>query len=326
MTNNQNPAITTQTKEFTDLFRSLPRVNRITPWIDQEAVGLSVIRDYPDGISFIPAKNSSDEKDSVALIKIGYLAREVKDNKITLVVRISKQSQYLLGEHWDYNFEDSKSPTRASIEESKASKQPFDLEELSRYQYSIDNKQFYDLRDKEQVEPSTIIDKIYKLHLKTIDDPIFRTKVKLKEKGISFTDPTKKFLSNLNYWLFGRQIKESKDFAAGIFKPYSDQDLVDLTTEKIKLLGSDLPVTNQTARTFIFFLLIIFLTKYYSGYDILGLYNLIQYGKDNNLLLITLVTGALFIFDRVFPRVIFKLINFLVKMRLLLIRLQIKIE
>ncbi len=322
MTNN----ISDQTEEFVKNFRNLDE--EIIPWIDDDAVGLSIIKNYPENSLFVPARNLNGEPDSVALIKIGYTNSkniEKEENNVNLFISISKVSRYLLNNHWNYDFKDPKSPTEESLKKSKESKQPIDLED-AQYQYNLPTKRFYNSEKKKYVEAGEIVEEIYKLHLKTLRAVGFRAKIKLQKQIIEYSYPINKLLIRTNFILFGRKIKESKNFSTGIFETYSHNDLIDLTTEKTKILGSDFPITNQTARTFVAFITVLFLFKIYSGRDILGIMYLVQKSSENNLLLASFTATLLFIFDRVIPHLILLLVNVLIRLRLWFMFWKIKLS
>ncbi|PIR64126.1 MAG: hypothetical protein COU64_00840 [Candidatus Pacebacteria bacterium CG10_big_fil_rev_8_21_14_0_10_40_26] len=89
-------SILPETQEFIQLF-NLNSKEEIVPWKDRQYIGFSVIKNYPNSISFIPTKNKKGIKDSVILIKVGYSlkeSQESKEKKAILSVEIHKSSRY----------------------------------------------------------------------------------------------------------------------------------------------------------------------------------------------------------------------------------------
>lgn len=94
-------------EDFVELFQPYIE-DQIIPWIGTDGiVGLSILRDYPDNIKFISATNKLGEKDSVALIKVGYFSVDNEQNA-NLHVSITKASRFLLKGNWDFNFSKDK--------------------------------------------------------------------------------------------------------------------------------------------------------------------------------------------------------------------------
>lgn len=322
--------ISDQTKEFVEIFKPFVK-EEIIPWIGTDAVGLSVLRNYPKGGKFIPAKNKRGEDDSVALIKIGYLlAQENSEHKNDkkLFLSVSKASRFLLKGNFDFIFDkdNDDSPTEASLKESKGSLQPIDLEESKRYEFNINTKKIKDLEERKNVTPAHVVDEIYDLHLKTLSysASFFRIKMWIQKVTVNSIGPITDGLKFLNFQLFGRTMRKTDNFALGIFDTYSFADLIDSTTEKIKIFGSDFPITNQTARTFILVILIVFLINYFYDYDVLGFVNLSQKATGNPLFQASLIGSLLIFFDKILPYLVLVIINFLIKFNLWLMRIKIK--
>ena len=321
--------ISPETQQLVSLFTSLKDVV-VTPWIDSTgAVGFSLLKEYPDKGLFTPINNKKGEKDSVAMIRIWYMTREISEDedqkKVRLSVAIIKSSRYLFKHHF-YNFEDDDSPTKVSLAESKASRQPVDLEESSRYEFRIVEKRIYDLKKNKYVEPEEIVNQIYKLHLSLITNIPFQILAFSQKKLIESIAPTSKYLKIVNLYLFGRRIKKTKDFAAGIITPYPLDSLEDsLPLEaRAKILGSDFPISFRTAGTFIAFFSVVYLINYIWHFDFLGIVKLMS-STTNAFFLAILTGGMLLLFDRVIPYSILLLINLLIRLNWYLMSLKIKI-
>src|SRR5258706_3296612 len=137
-----------ETQEFVKIFNFSTK-DEITPWINNDTVGFSIIKEYPRKGLFVPAINQEGKPDSVALIRIGYDKSEEK--KLPLRVTIHKVSRYLINGHWNFNYDDKESPTEESAKESKSSRRPIDLEELSRYIYHSETKKIFDLEKNKYI-------------------------------------------------------------------------------------------------------------------------------------------------------------------------------
>ncbi|GEM_PF-4133573 len=322
-----NTNIPSETQKLVMIFSSIKNAE-IIPWEKSDkAVGLSVIKDYPDKGSFIPAKNKKGEKDSVAMIRMYYLQPDLGEEKkevVPLNVSIHKANRYLFN-HPIWNFDDETSPTEESLQESKTSKQPIDLEEFSRYELHLNKEKIYDLKAEKYVSPTEVIEEIYKTHLDTTKNIPFQAKMIAQKRIIEVIDPINNFLKAVNYYLFGKRIKKADDIGVGIFKPYAFKDLNDLTltSEKPKILGSDFPISYQTAGTFVVFFSMLFLLNYYFHYDFLGMVSLIN-GTNSSFFLAVLTAAMLLIFDRVIPYFILLIINLLIRFRLYLMFLKIR--
>jgi len=324
-----NPKISPETQQLVGLFSSIEDVE-IIPWIDgSEAVGFSLLKDYPDKGLFLPARNKKGEKDSIAMIRVWYLTRELiqaeDKKKVRLSVAIIKSSRYLFKHHF-YEFENEDSPTKVSLAESKASRQPVDFEDFSRYEFLIDEKRIHDLKKNKYIEPEDVVNQVYKLHLNLITNIPFQIVAFSQKKLIESIDPTNNFLKKVNLYIFGRRIKKTKDFGAGIITPYPLDSLEDsLPSEaKAKILGSDFPISFRTAGTFIVFFSIVYLIKYIWHYDFLGIVALMN-STTNAFFLAILTGGMLLLFDRVIPYSILLLINLLIRFQWFLISLKIKV-
>lgn len=314
-----------QIDNFAALFNNVQ--GELIKWNGPDYVGISFLIEYPKGGAFIPIITKDGKADSVAVVKIGY---EYKSNlgkdKIILTVKALKASRYLFNKHF-YNFEDINSPTKESVELSKKSKQPIDLEELSRYEYRPNENKIFDLSKRKYVNPKKIADEIYAVHLKTLDDKVFQFKMALQNIMVELINPINESLKIINFYMFGKTIKK-KNSMSGFFSPYSDEEFVDstVTSEKPKILGTDFPISYQSATTFILLIFLIFIIKYKWGYDVLGFANLIDTAGKNSLFMASLISVSILMIDRVIPLLIFMLINSLIRLKFYLITLKISIE
>lgn len=196
---------------------------KLIPWDeDPQYLGFSVLRKYPHDKGFKPAVTKTGKKDTVVLIRIGCILSESSDNKVPLLVTVSKHSQYKWN-HFGINFEDKDAPTKESLEESELSKQPVTLEDNSRY-LLIDPKKVFDKKNNQEISLRKVVDNIYQEHIETISGRkavLFRAKLNTKSWFGSIGIP---FLIRILKSILGVCGKEFSDnphaSLVGIYEPY----------------------------------------------------------------------------------------------------------
>ena len=151
----------------------------IVPWVEGQ-IGLTVLKNYPEDSRFVPVKDKLGKHDSVALIQIGVIESQDEES-IPLSVTISKASRYKF-EHHKFNYSEENSPTRTSVEKSDASTQPIDLEEPDRYLFKIRDRKIYDKENKIFITAEELVHDIYKQHLDTLSNTVFRGKMYVRRK------------------------------------------------------------------------------------------------------------------------------------------------
>lgn len=315
--------ISPETNQLVGIFNSLKHVE-IIPWQNNsDAIGFSLLKDYQDKGNFIPAKNKKGSNDSVAMIRVWYLIQDLSQKKVRLYVSISKASRY----SFKFPFYDSnnpEAPTEASLAISKKSKQPVTLEEPARYELNVQNNKIYDNKKRKCVKPAEIVNEIYGEHLSASTNLLFQIKAGVRENIVELLDPINNVLKSANYYLFGKGIKKTDDYAAGVLTSYEFKNLVDLS-EKHKILGSDFPISYNTAITFATIFSTLYFVNYHFGYDFLGVIKLIENISKNNFFLAVIALEALWFFDYMIPRLILFLINVLIKFKWYLISLKISV-
>lgn len=314
---------------FHSLFTSIKGVEFVK-WDNKDNVGISVLKPYPNNTSFVPVKSQNGQIDSVCLIRIGYYHKDKTFSKYTkapLHLTISKVSRYILKHHW-YNYSDDNSPTEEAVKISESSRRPADLVESDRFEYYIEKNKIYDKKLHIYINPHDLIKNFFRQHLRTLTNIPFILKVASQRFIIRVIDPVKLFLIKINLVCFGKKFKENTEFLVGILKPYNANDLEDLsiTSDKPKILGSDFPITYQSATVFIVFILIIFISNYYYKIDLLGMVALFNKANDNSLFLGSLIAALIIFFDRVIPNFIVRVINLLIRLKSYLTFLRIGIS
>ena len=131
--------------------------------------GFSVKRKYPDDISFKSPILKSGEPDEVAVIWVVLRVDDKKDDgRIPVHLRISKFSLWKSEPgNFDYDFENENSPTKESVEISRETRAPIELEEND-YFYCEKTSRFVDKKGKE-VDPSDILEGLFRDHCLTVD-------------------------------------------------------------------------------------------------------------------------------------------------------------
>lgn len=301
--------ISPQTKKFAELFNSNYDV---FPWIDQDVVGLSILKEYPVNGLFKPAKDTTGKNDSVAMVRLGYKPNSKEADQ--LIVSIHKSSRYLF-DHNNYDFNDKKSPTIDSLNESKNSVQPIDLEDVTRFQFHHKEEKIYDLENKKYIFPKELVEEIFEQHIETLRAVTFRAKMNLQKKIIDISFSVNKFLESLIFIISGKQIKTTTAMSVGIYTPYSLNDLVGLITEKIPIFNTYIPGTKQSVRTFVIFIFLLFVLNYYLKFDFLGLMALYKEANKSNLFLAVLATVNVYIFGEILPIILLFIMNIIINIR-----------
>ncbi len=318
--------ISEETKKLVKLFKYSKKLELI-PWKDnEEAVGFSILREYPDRGEFIPTRNSQGKKDSVTMIRIWYLKNDIKkyrnQTRAKLQVSVNKASRYLFN-HIFPNPQDPESPTETSVEKSKQSKQPIDLNEPNRYTL-INGRKIMDSKINKNIKAKQVIENIYQEHLNTTRNYFFRSKIYIRQNVIDSIEPVKKWLLKINFYLFGKQIQKTDDFGIGVFSLYPYDKLIDNPNAlKMKILGSDLPISYNSAITFTTFISLLLLIKYSFNYDLFGIIHFIE-NINNSFFLAVFTAEALWFLDFIIPRIILYIANCLIKFYLFLIDLKIQ--
>jgi len=287
---------------------------KITPLNDCK-VGFSTQRKYPTHIRFHPPKKENGDDDTVALIHVvykhpnEYKSQKENDYKIPFIIEIVTYSRYR-SKHFDYNFEDEDCPTKESIEKSKLTPQPIDLNYNNEFFYDHRSEIFVDVNGN-IISGIEILDKVFKDHCNTVH--LFkglRFKVKLKSQSLLIN-----FLSllvNVSIWklnyFFGRTLDKGDSFSAYL-KGYKKENLKKLSTDSLNIFGY-----NTARRVVILFCSLV--VAGYVLYFIFGIENgYIKRIFSNNFLALTHSIFILWFLDVVMPVLLFHFINIIIKTR-----------
>ncbi|MGR3176700.1 MAG: hypothetical protein ACUZ8E_01430 [Candidatus Anammoxibacter sp.] len=285
--------------------------------------GISLQKRYPNDIRYKPPKKKNKDPDTYALIKIihrhpddKFLPAE-KNSRMPIYVSITCFSRYIV-DHFDYDFEDGNCPTRISIEESKTSPKPINLNYPDDFYYDHSLKSFIDNKNN-KISGTDIINKVFKEHCNTVHITkgfVLRSKLNIRSISISLCNLTVNLLIKSLQGIFGWTL-DSDPIMANYYG-YERKDLKRLKTEYIEIFG------YKTGSKII----IIFCVISIMFYLMYWYYNLnIPYIRtifSNNLLTLTHSIFTLWVLDFALPRLIFNAINMLIKLKIQLITSKIK--
>jgi len=277
---------------------------------DAEA-GFSIRRNYPDGIRYKPAKDSDKNPDNVAVIWVVFDKKRIKADEPNLVpirCRIATMSIYR-AQHWDYNFEDPKCPSKDSVEMSNASPQPFSLDFPSDYFYDTE-KNIFLTKEGIKVFGIEILNSIFKEHVDSVH--LFRG-LKYKLESLrnsaenSFFEVFIKLIKFTLRFLFGRTIDEDWKVNSA-FYGYPLSAFKKLQLSSIEILG------YRTSKNVIviFCLLVASLSFVFLPLDE-GIY--LSSVLDSEVLTTIHAVLALIILDEALPLFLFGFMNLLIFFR-----------
>ena len=277
---------------------------------DAEA-GFSIRRNYPDGIRYKPAKDSDNNPDNVAVIWVVFDKKRIKADEPNLVpirCRIATMSIYR-AQHWDYNFEDPKCPSKDSVEMSNASPQPFSLDFPGDYFYDTE-KNIFLTKEGIKVSGIEILNSIFKEHVDSVH--LFRG-LKYKLESLrnsaenSFFEVFIKLIKFTLRFLFGRTIDEDWKVNSA-FYGYPLSAFKKLQLSSIEILG------YRTSKNVIviFCLLVASLSFVFLPLDE-GIY--LSSVLDSEVLTTIHAVLALIILDEALPLFLFGFMNLLIFFR-----------
>ena len=136
-----------------------------------DTIGFSIQREYPDNIRYKPPRTSDGRPDRVALIRVACIGPKKKAEKsaeyqTSIFLDIGLYSRYL-SNHLDYNFNEADCPTEESVQNSKATPKPIDLQSSDEYVYEHRSKALQNARG-EEVSGEKILDELFNKHCSTV--------------------------------------------------------------------------------------------------------------------------------------------------------------
>lgn len=304
------------TEEFLKLFNIGNGSSYFSPTIlTDRKVGFSTRRNYPKDIRYIPPKTKEGKDDTVALIHVVYTHPSESEgkfdsHKVPILVMIGTHSLYRVN-HFDYDFRDSECPTEESLHVSKSTPQPIALDFIGDFFYDHEKEMFFD-RTNNYITGNQLLDRVFDEHCDTVH--FYKgIKYRFQLKGRTLSISILGLLINLiPFFLkrgFGRTLDTSKTGIPFFLEGYKRTDLKKLSTENLDIFGY-----KASKNVIILFCILVSLA--YIGWSFFGLKSRYFSGIfSHSFLAITHTILLLAFFDVLFPEILFRIMNFLIKWR-----------
>lgn len=281
-----------------------------------DSIGFSIKRRYPNDCRYRPPVTRDGEPDTVALIRVLYLSpdrhSEVKRlDKVPLIIDISAHSMYLF-KHRDYNFEDPDCPTQESLMISKKTPAPISLEYTSEYFYDHSKESVVD-RDGTLLSGQKIVETIFNQHCNTtrpIIEAKYRIKLRSRAVHLRILEGLLKFTLFVLKKGFGRSFEMPENSLKGLAFKYDARDMRFLSTNKIEFFGYKASI--NVIVTFCFLVVLGFTVAHVFGYTS----DYVDTVAASPLLALCFSILVLAVLDNMLPMLIFRLINWLIDLRL----------
>jgi len=313
----------TSTEQLKDAFclGKYPDYVKFGPFTD--GIGFSVQKAYPKTSKYSPPVIKDGTPDTYALIGIKYgpVQLNSKDpHRVPIFAKVSVFSRYL-SNHMDYNFSDEKCPTEESVLASKRTSRPIDLSSSDEYFFDHQQDSFVN-RKGNKIEGIKIINDLYALHLATVDKfkgLVLRWKMTSVHRGASLCRPISYLLKWILKTICGRTFEPNDPFR-GILQEYRQEDLKLLKTERIDVFGYK--ASKNVIVTFCILLLAGYLTFNYFSYSPEWLKGIMK----NTLLSFAFAVLTISILDHPLPRILFYLVNLMIRLEFRLTMKQFKFK
>ncbi len=302
-------------KELVALFnvRNNLAYDRVTPLRDCKA-GFSIQRKYPADLQYRPPKLMDGTDEAVALIHVIYAhpeeeKQEERGSRVPLIIRITNYSRYRAN-HFDYNFYDPNCPTKESVEKSKLTPAPGELNYEKSFYFDHKDNQFHD-ESGGVITGLKVLERVYNDHCDTVHF-LKGLKLRLKLKSRSFGMYILGTLVGLLKWslssIFGRTLDESDEIST-YFSGYTRENLKKLSTDSITVFGY-----STARRVIILFCLLaatIFTWYFYSSEKNKYLKAIFS----NSFLSLTFSIVIIWVLDVIVPVLLFRFVNIIIKIR-----------
>lgn len=315
------------TERLKDIFKIDDLTDKYKEYIPlrDTRAGFEVKREYPKKIRYKPPQARDGKPDRVALIQVVLILpkkeeKRKRDKRIPVFVSIHLFSRYL-SKHFDYDFDNTDCqdcPTKESIEKSKSTPRPLDLQSFDEYVYDTESNTLQTIRGKE-VSGEKILDTVFEEHCNTIHllkGLKFRVKLGIRNFLVSICG----FNINFMIWvlrnLFGRTL-ESAESSRGTLTAYRREDLKLLKTEAFDLFGYR--ASKNVILVFSTFAILIYLIT------LIAKIKFLRNMTSNNLIVVCCAIVSLWILDHPVPLIILFFLNLLILLRRWLLFIRIKI-
>lgn len=288
-----------------------------------DGIWFSFEKKYPNGIMFRPAKTKDFQDDSVARIRISYQDKKMIDWKVPIYLKVSKQSRYLMKGNYDYDFKDENCPTKESLDLSNQSWQPIELESYWDYFYDTVNGVF--LKKEKNINPISMIDDIFNLHIKTVHRfkwIVFRFRLNFRDIIASISKILILLIKKILKFFFWRKLeKKSNNDIQEMFliDSYSKEDLLATYPDKISILWYDMNITKQSLLTLCFIVCVFYIWACYLKNDFGWLFS-------NQIFVWALFLISIHILDNWIPNLLRRLLNLLIKIKNKFMFMKLKIK
>lgn len=284
-------------------------------------VGFSVKRKYPDNISYKPTRTAEGEPNNVAVLWVTYLhpseiSKNIDAARVPISVRISNVDLYI-SNHWDYNFEDPNSPTEESVDESKRTKKPIELESRDEFFYNHTSDTFIDKKGN-PVSGLEILEKIYREHCDTVHilkGLSLRLKLLTQSTFHTLLGFIVSFIKAILLKVFGRTIEDEDDLSE-LIRGYKASSLKKLSTDSLEIFGYKAP-----KGIIVLYCLLVVL---YSFFTLTETDSYLQNIADKELLILAHSIFFLWFLDFVVPPILFGLMNGVIWIRAKIMRMKFK--
>ena len=278
--------------------------------LNDTKVGFSLQKKYPSNIQFKPAKTSGGEDDDVAVIWVVYdeFKQASTSHLIPLRLRIAKMSKFR-AKNWEYDFDNPECPSRESVLQSNECLQPIELNVANEYFYNTDTNLIVDSYGN-QVFGITILNNLFDSHCRSVH-PIKGLGIRGQLKIQKFVFSSFENLIKLNVYIlqniFGRRLDEYRERNV-YFDGYSNIDLKRIELDSIEVGGY-----RASKNVIVIFSLIIAVVSFW----LLPLKEDTYLGAliHSEFLMVIHSLLLLIILDEIIPRILFWIINLIIKAR-----------
>jgi len=289
-----------------DFFDPVPLANR--------QVAFSIKRHYPNSIRYKPAFTRKGVADNVVAIWVVYdhpteSGKPIEQTRVPVRVHVTNMSMYR-SKHYDYDFEDENSPTKASLEQSLATPKPIGLDYAEDFVFDHAQNTF---RDKTggKMTGIEILSLVFEDHCNTVHwlrGAKLRLKLLAHAKALGLTTAAVDLLTFILKQIFGRTLEED-DSLSTYYRGYKRAAFKKLDEDSITVVGY-----KTAKRIVILFCTLITMVEYYR-YRSGATGGYLSHVSANNALFIIHSIVVLWILDVVVPILLFWVINGLIKLR-----------
>ncbi|MDO8803359.1 MAG: hypothetical protein Q7R35_02915 [Elusimicrobiota bacterium] len=277
--------------------------------LDDIKVGFSIQREYPKDGRYKPPTLKDGTPDVIAIIHVAYNQEgahpkiEITDERVPIRITVTWGSKWLAN-HVSYDFENKECPTKESIDISNKTPSPYH----SSVEGYFDHKQNkFILGTGENLEPKGLLDSVFENNLKA---PSYLFILRRKSKN-TVRDLNRILIKIARYFLeliWNWQI-EDRISARNYLTGYLESEVIKQPRKELDLFGYK--TSTETIVGFCCLIIITFLACHLLG----GSSPLLKSVLNNGFLTSICVLVALYIFDKVVPRLLLELINILIRFR-----------